>query len=204
MTTVDIFSIIKDIAIAGAAVTTASVAYAGVERWQKELKANASFEVAREVIKATFKLRDEVSYCRAPFKSQSEFPKNYRDDPLKQTHEEIADAWAHLYTNRWRPVGDALAEFEAAALEAEVLWGFKIQDKTKQLQLCLMNLRAYIDAWIANEYSGQRNFITGPDFGKKVSSVIHASSSEENEFTNRINTAINELENEIRPYLARR
>lgn len=100
MTGVEIFSIIKDISLAGAVATTAFVAYTDLEKWQKELRGKANFEVARELIKSIYKLRDEISYCRSPFIAAQEFPENYIGVIVKHTNEGKGQAYAHVYSKR--------------------------------------------------------------------------------------------------------
>ncbi len=83
MCVTDVFSIIKDIVISIAAATTAIVAYKGLEKWHKELKGKANFDVALSLIKSTYKLRDKIESCRSPFIPANEFPKDY--DPNNKT-----------------------------------------------------------------------------------------------------------------------
>ena len=62
----EIIGCIKDIIIALAAITTAAVAIYGITSWRRELSGKANFEVARNLAKAIYLLRDEISYCRDP------------------------------------------------------------------------------------------------------------------------------------------
>lgn len=202
MSVVDLFSIIKDIALGGAAVTTACVAYKGVEKWKKELRGKASFEVARELIKSIYKLRDELSYCRSPFIEAAEFPDGYRGSLGKHSSEEQGQAWAHVYSKRWEPVGNAMQGFDTAVLEAEALWGNQIKEKAKELRQCVRCLQVDIEATISNEYSGGEDFKVF-DFAKKVRSSVSDTKSKVNELTIKINVAIGGLETEIRPHLSR-
>lgn len=202
MSAVDVFSIMKDIFLAGAAGITAYVAYTGLEKWQKELRGKANFQVARELIKAVYKLRDELSYCRSPFISASEFPDGYKGTLGEHTDEEEGQAWAHVYTKRWKPVGEALQIFDTAILEAEALWGTDIKDKAKELRQCVRNLQVDIEAVISDKYSGGEDF-KDRDFAKKVKAAVSDTNSTDNELTNRISAAIDGLESEIRPHLSR-
>lgn len=201
MSYTEIISSIKDIILAGAAATTAYVAYAGVEKWQKELRGKANFEVARELIKSIYKLRDELSYCRSPFIAAMEFPKSYRG--TQHTDEENGQAYAHVYTNRWEPVGNAVQNFDTAVLEAEALWGEAIKEKAAILRQCVRSLQVDIESFIDDKYSGGENFKADREFGKKVKENIWNVKSQENELTISINTAIEGLEKEIMPHLSR-
>lgn len=152
----EIFSIIKDVIISIAAATTAFVAYKGLERWQHELRGKANFDTARKLIRATYKLRDEISYARSPFIPASEFPEDY--DPSNKSSKNKGDAFAHVYGRRWERIVEAIQDYDAFALEAEALWGANIKEKTDELRDCVIDLRSAIDGYISNEYSGGEDF----------------------------------------------
>jgi hypothetical protein len=106
----EIITVTKDIIFIFAAIVTANVAVKGLQSWSKELKGKADFEVARNLIRAAYKLRDELSYCRNPWISLNEFPANY--DPKNRTADIEAEAYSFIYKNRWMPVANVLQEFE--------------------------------------------------------------------------------------------
>lgn len=83
MSTVEYITAFKDICLASAAIITTTVAIFGLRSWSKEIRGKADFDVARGLIRATYKLRDEISYSRSPFTSANEFPSGY--DPLNKT-----------------------------------------------------------------------------------------------------------------------
>ncbi len=113
--------IIKDIIMSIAASITAWVAYSGLNKWKKELKGKIDFDTAHALIKATYKLRNELKYARAPFILAQEFPNNY--NPIEANSHKKADALAYVYSNRMKRVIEATEELEVRALEAEALWG---------------------------------------------------------------------------------
>lgn len=201
MNTVDIFSAIKDVILASAAVTTAYVAYTGLGKWQKELRGKANFEVARELIKSAYKLRDGLSNCRKPFRTMSELPEGYQLNKMS-TREEEGQVWAHIYSKRWEPVSIAVQNFESAALEAEALWGISIREKANELRQYVHILRDNFDAYIQNEYSGGA-ILKDLELEVKVRKTIWDIKPEENELTLKINSVIEGLESEIRPHLSR-
>jgi hypothetical protein len=86
MSAVELFSIVKDIALAGAACITAYVAFTGLEKWQKELRGKANFDVARKLAKSVYMLRDQISYCRSPFVAAAEFPEGYYKGEMERKH----------------------------------------------------------------------------------------------------------------------
>ena len=202
MSIAEVFSIIKDIFLAGAAAVTAYVAFTGIEKWKSELRGKANFDVARELIKSVYKLRDEMEYCRSPFVPAHEFPEGFRGGMNKLTPEERGQAWAHVYHNRWEPVGSAVQEFDAALLEAEALWGGQIREKALRFRRTVQNLRSSIDAVIYNEYSDGEDF-KEREFGTKMRANVSATRKDKNELSIEIEASIKDVENEIRPHLSR-
>ncbi len=195
----------KDLAIGGAAVTTAVVAITGLKSWQRELKGKAEFDVARGLVRATYKLRDEVQSCRSPFVAGSEFPEGSYRERGNGTSEEVAEAWSHVYITRWGHVQGALREFDAQCLEAEALWGKSIRDKTSVLKLCVGELYGAIDTFIGDKRSGGEIFTQDRELGVEVRKQLNSSSldDEKNELSRKIKLAVNEIDDAVRPHLRR-
>jgi hypothetical protein len=77
MNTLEVLSIIKDISLSVAAGVTAYVALTGLGKWEKELNGKANFDVARELARSVYAVRDGIAYCRSPFTEAQEFPEGY-------------------------------------------------------------------------------------------------------------------------------
>lgn len=201
---VEYITAIKDTCLSIAAITTVIVAISGLKSWRKELRGKADFEVARGLIRATYKLRDEITYSRSPFTSANEFPEGY--DPLNKTAEKEAEAWAFVFTNRWKPISDAVQEFEAQILEAEALWGKNIKDIAFELRRCSRTLRVAMEAMVSNTASANENFKSDNEFGKKIKSEIWqgwSGSKGKDELGEKVLTAVENIEKELRPHLKR-
>lgn len=200
MTSVEFFSIVKDIFLSGAAATTAYAAYKGLEKWKSELAGKADFEVARNFIRSVYKLRNEIQSCRSPFVSAAEFPEGYRNGMVSLTSKEQGDAWLHVYNNRWQPVFEAIQEFDSTTLEAEALWGNDAKEKAQELRQLAVRLRVSIDSYLRNEYSGKQDF-TDREFGVRIRADLNASGLEDDSLSPKINTAIENIEKIVRPHL---
>ncbi len=162
LTTLEIITASRDILIGAAAIVTAIVAICGLKSWSRELKGKAEFEIARSLIRATYKLREALRSSRSPFTSAGEFPENYS---LKdRTPKKEAEAWAFVFKKRWEPVSTALQEFEAQALEAEALWGTKIKRKTDELRQCATELQVSMQAMIDDKVSDGEEFKSDPEY----------------------------------------
>ena len=195
----EIITATKDIVLIFAAIITAHVAIKGLQSWSRELKGKADFEVARNLIRSTYKLRDEFVYCRSPWIPVSEFPSSY--DPSNKSANREAEAYSFIYVNRWKPVASALQEFETQALEAEALWGTDIKPKTDELRQCARNLQVSIEALISDKAGNGESFKSDPEFKEEVESVVMEIKKKDNPFTMKINNTIRDIENVIRPHI---
>lgn len=199
----EIIAAIKDILLGGAAVTMAIVAVKGLQSWSRELKGKTEFETARGLIKATYKLRDELAICRSPFIRAQEFPKSYSGSLGDHSSEEDAQAYAYVYKNRWEPVWEAIQNFDTHTLEAEALWGNEIRERADQLRQCVRDLNASIQSFLDDKASGGQHFKADRDFGKKIRMQVSAMKENENELTKQITDSVGNIEDFIRPHLKR-
>lgn len=204
MSAAEIVSVAKDVLLAVAAVVTATVAIVGLKNWSRELRGKTEFEAARNLIKMTYRVRDELQYSRAPFVSVGEFPSDYPGTGQNVSAQEEAQAWSHVYGRRWEPVRQALEEFETHALEAEALWGSDIRKKTDELRQCARELQVAMEAVIEDKAQRGANFEADREFGKEMRSTVAASRGDEtNPLNQKIKAAIDGIEKEVRPHLRR-
>ncbi|WP_139195506.1 hypothetical protein [Halomonas daqiaonensis] len=101
MTIPEIISTVKDILLGAAAVTTATVAVVGLKNWSRELRGKTEFEAARNLMKTTYRVRDELLYSRSPFVGAGEFPSDYPGPQTAKADQE-AQAWNYIYMHRSR------------------------------------------------------------------------------------------------------
>ena len=195
----DVITIIKDVVISGAAIATAYAAVTGLNKWSSELKGKANFDVARDLLRAVYKIRNEVEFCRSPMIFAHEFPDWYRGSLGKHDDDEVGKAWGHAYRVRFVPVADAVSEFDLKTLEAEVLWGQQIKEKSQELRQLVRNLQVAMEAVVRDKYSGGEDF-KDRDFGKSMRSIV-SSSTKGDEFGQNVLAAFADLESAIRPHL---
>lgn len=203
MTTPEIVSAIKDVLVGSAAAITGTVAIFGYNSWRRELTGKAQFEIGRELLKATYRLRDKIKQCRSPFISAAEFPETYGGALKKHNPEEETQAYAHVYKNRWAPVWDALQEFDTFTIEAEAIWGADIRKRTDELRDCVKDLSISIEAFLSNKASGGEDFKADRDFGKMIQGKISAKSNAEDELSKSILKAVQDIESKVQPLISR-
>src|SRR6185437_4380846 len=129
-------------------------------------------------------------------------PKDYPPNPPNQRAE--AEAWAHVYSNRFTPVREALREFDSQGLEAEALWGAEIRAAIERLRVCVRTLWAAMEAVIDDKVSGGQHFRHDHNFAQKMrADVAAASTAGDNPLSNEIAAAVSELETKLRVHLER-
>lgn len=204
MTGLESATLFKDMTLASAAIFTCIVATRGLGTWQRELRGKANFDAAKGLAKATYGLRDQIQQCRSAMVLAQEFPESYRNFPDKKTSTEKAEAWAHVFKNRWEPVWIAIQEFDVQVLEAEALWGLKIRQKTDVLHKAVRKLHVSMGALIDNEASDGEVFQNDRDFGKKIRADIFGYQGEDNNpLSSEMKSAVTDIENFLRPFLNR-
>lgn len=195
----DAVTIGKDLVVSLAAIVTASVAVNGINSWRRETQGKARFDVARTLLKSAFRVRDEVSYCRSPFIPAAEFPQEH--DPTSHSNEDRYKAYVHVYSNRWNPVRDAIKEFDAAVLEAEVLWGEPVRKAAEKLRTCVRSLFTAIEFVLSDTRSGKQELDN--EMRRDFRRVVH-SSGKDDTFGKEVADAVTELEGLLVEHLKQR
>jgi hypothetical protein len=200
-----IVSMVRDVVLGPAAAVTAVVGVSGLRKWHQEMSGKADFEIPRALGRAALKLQDAINSCRSPFMQSSEFPSGY--DLGNSTNTSIANAAAkaHVFNGRWKHVLSALEDFDAQSLEAEALWGADIRLLTQAFRRCVSVLRAANEAIIDDAQAGGAHFANDKSFMQRMRANAFASTdAKDNELSQLINTAVEDIEKKLREKLVRR
>lgn len=197
----ELIKIITDIVVAIAVVVTATIAFRGVNSWRNEIHERENFEVARNLLAATYKLRDEIGFCRLPFIRVNEFPDGFVTLSDNNSSMESYEGYAHVYNNRCRPVVEALQRFDSAALEGEALWGQNCHEATEAFRDCLVELNSAIEAVIDDKASHGENFESDKGFAKRMRGIVSSSGGEKNEFSITVKSAVQGIVDQVRSHL---
>jgi len=131
------------------------------------LRATASFDVARQLAKAAYEVRDSMANARAPVILGSEFP-TPRHLFEKRTPQERATETAYVYSNRLGPVRDAAKKLDEVSREAEVLFGPAVRKAAEDLVACWWRLEVSVQAAVVNDNAGGEDFKADADFGRRI------------------------------------
>lgn len=145
--------------LALAALVAAYVAWAGLRTWRKQLVWTEGHNVAIQVIRATYLLRDALQSVRNPFMDVSEAPGIGLGLPSEEADRAYIEAVQRAYDNRWKAVLDASRKLEEALLEAEVLWGRAARTAFQDIAVCrgrlLVALRQHL-RWLRDKRAAER------------------------------------------------
>jgi hypothetical protein len=195
----EIVVIIKDLVIAGAALSTAVIAYLGLNKWKQELRGKVHFETARSLMLSIYKVRDEIKFTRNAVILPQEFPENY--DYSDKSNQNVGNSYAYVYENRSKHLGEAMQKFEMYSLEAEALWGSDIKIHTKKLKVCSFQLVNSIKTFIDDKYNGGEIFKSDKKFADEIKRDVFFYGKETDPLSIEIQNIIEDIEKFIRPYL---
>lgn len=200
----DIIQLIKDIVTIVATVAGAIIAGYGVDTWRKQLKGKTEYELARRLLKAVYKLREAIKIVRNPFIPSGEvyqalIDEGFSKEEIEKDETKILSRQDLVYKRRWEHISEANSNLKVEILEAEVIWGEEIKELTDELRKCISLLNLNL-----TRYQRQQN--NTRDYSRErmeeIEKVIWDDGDpDENFFTNRIETAISEIENFLKPHL---
>ena len=132
-----------DIAIAVGALGTAYAAIRGVKTWKKSLEDVRMHDAARELLIATYKMRDAIEIYRDPFiPVYEQNPDDIRNGvTTADRSDDGASAMAYVYNNRNKLLREVYVQFSEAELVAEVLWSDDIKNRTQRFLSAINEVR---------------------------------------------------------------
>lgn len=199
-------SLIKDAVTGCAAVVGAIVAVRGLNAWRQQLKGKTDYELARKLLKASYKVREEIRSVRHPAIWSSEAVAaekevKIEEDRLKE-NPNAARACA-VYQVRWNRLAEAITELEAEAFEAEVSWGgpakVKLAELLKLVAMLRLAVSQQIEAMIDDSSHARRR-------NNEIENIVYDTSepSKPDDFALKVQAAISAIEDFLRPHLGSR
>jgi hypothetical protein len=120
MDAVNYISVGKDVVLGLSALAVAIFAWLGLKTWRKELTGKAKFEIARNMMRLGFELKDAFGWVRHPFTRVNEYADRPKQDTEAKDESQIIDEW-YAKGNRLRSVAEILNKIIEAQWEAECL-----------------------------------------------------------------------------------
>lgn len=193
----------KDVVVATAAGLAAYFAYRGLTTWRKELKGRSEYQLAKDVLKSVYKVREAFKHVRNPMIFQYEYPEEMTDHHGNLKQDNRHEGTVHVYQERWKKMEEAFGELESYHLEAQVEWGPEFQDVINDLRSCRTELLVTIQRKLDRmKDSYDREVLSADERAKERSVLNHlGEDSKYDEFTPEINAAIGKFEKWLRPHI---
>ncbi|WP_217541666.1 hypothetical protein [Vibrio metschnikovii] len=205
MTGLEIFTLIKDLALTGAAISGAVVAIKGLGTWRRQLKGQSEYELSRRMLVSLFKYRDAINGVRHPAMFSYEIPHPSDDEAKSMSSDDIHYyGISKAYQNRWVKVQDQRTSLYADQLEAEAIWGDELKTLFKTIYSLehelFTRVRHYLVLMDPKADEGQREAIARI-YKKKRDIMYDESDDEPDEFKQELLEAIRYIENYLKPKL---
>jgi len=197
--------VVKDIVVAISAGGAAVIAYKGLGTWQRELKGRSEYQLAKDVIRSVYKVREAFKHVRNPVIMGYEYPKDMTTHSGHLKDELRYEGTAYVYETRWKKMDEAFSELEEKNLEALVEWGSDYQDTIVALRRCRGELLMAIQDMLARyKNPHEENWKNREQQTEERSVLYHiGEDSIHDKFTPDINTAIMLFEEWLRPHVSR-
>jgi hypothetical protein len=190
-----VVTIIKGSLTAIAAVAATGVAIAGLKAWKRQLHGNAKYDLARRLLRATYKLREAINFVREPLIPAGEMAKALEDAGLKDALLQGArNGYRDLCTRRGgRPLRRCESNLMPNCWKAEALWGPEMQGLGLAVKQCLGELGAALQRYLSHRM---------PDDPERYMAIHYiVFGSEDDQFTKELQGAIAAIENYLKPDL---
>lgn len=196
-------SLAKDCATLVAACIGAWVAIKGLNAWRRQLRGKTDYELARKILRASYKVREAIRAVRHPAIWNPEFAAAEKqvvveNDDLKR-FPDAARLFA-VYQVRWSELSAAVTELDAEAFEAEISWGAPFRAKLLELRKLVSLLRWAVDRHI-EKMADSSGRMQPPN--QEVDDLIYDKSGKRgpDDFAQKIQSAVSEIEEALRPHL---
>jgi hypothetical protein len=197
------FPVVKDAILALAAIVAGYVGLMGLSTWRRQLKGNAEYLLAKSVLKAVYELREAIKGARFPVMTYFRDP-DMPEEKLKDLSEQEKKwhAIAQAFRQRWEPVPKAKANLDEAVLEAEVVWGPRIAEKTALLNGLLAELLGAIEDYLDSQNPHLVQEKPEPGELKARREIMYArGDASKDEYLRRLLATIRGIEDELRPHI---
>jgi hypothetical protein len=198
-------AITKDTVLTIAAVVAAYVALKGLSTWNRQLKGGVEYELTRRILKCAYRLREAIKGVRNPVMWGNEMPTPTESEAANMSNPEIRHyGIAKAYQKRWDKVTEVRTDLQTEMLEAEAIWGRVIYDKFEPIfklqQELYSSVHAYVSACNPNESEQSRTVYQ--EIMRKQRDILYDQTQENpDEFTQDINSVIQEIESFLKPHL---
>jgi hypothetical protein len=197
----------ENVATGVAALVAAWVAWKGLQAWRVQLHGKTEYDLARRVLRAVFKVRDQIAFVRHPFVAVGETIEAYRAAGIDLADVDLLKddkrATQLVYQKRWQPLAAAVSDLSVEILEAEVLWGRSSRDLEADLRKLVAELNTAVTLYhrdIHVQHGDAERAIKASERLENWSAIVYGGVSDD-VFAKRVESVVDRLEAMLRPHL---
>jgi hypothetical protein len=168
----------------------------GLRTWHYQLHYRANYDLARKLLLAAYRYRELLHHARRPMR--------YRDDPPSSSKEDKQGILYREWMDDNNRICSAKAELETILLETEVVLGRELRSKLKQLYDCYWDLSNAKADEIRSVSADDGHPLRSREERDQRALILHAKPLGNDEFGNRIEHSLDNLEEYIRPMMSRK
>ncbi|PKG80221.1 hypothetical protein CXF80_19025 [Shewanella sp. Actino-trap-3] len=202
----DWLPMVKDIVVACSAFGAACIAYKGLGTWQKELKGKSEYQLAKDVLRCVYEVREGFKHVRNPVIFTYEYPEDMITNSGHLKKEFKHKGTAHVYQERFKKLDLAFIKLEEKNLEALVEWGSEHQNKISELRERRAELLVSIQDMLRRyEDPEQDDWKTKEERIKEKYVINYMGENPKNcDFTSSINDGVAVFDTWLRSYVSRK
>ena len=198
----EIISMIMSSVLTVAAIIASYVGLKGLSTWQRQLRGNTEYTLAKNILMSMYELREAISSIRSWIQSFPLVP-DLPEEELKNMSVKKQRWYAQVqtYQKKWEPVSAARAKLRADLFEAEAVWGRAIVDKVNPIQSLINKLWLAITGHLEARDPNTPYEATDLTEARKRQVIMYEGGPENDDFKQHLEAAIREIEIELKPHI---
>ncbi|QKF83461.1 hypothetical protein [Halarcobacter ebronensis] len=199
----EIIVCIKDVVLMSTAITASVVAVKGLSTWKKQLKGKDEYELCKRILIDLYKYQNGIRIVRNPAMFQYEYPEEI-DRKKWNDKEKKYKKLVYAYEKRWQHIQDNRIKLNLSIIESKVYWENELEKLFKpifEFENKLFN--SVQDILLTNnpDQDDEYKKVVQKNFYEEKKSKILYFLGEKDEFDNKLEDNIKEIENFIRAKL---
>ena len=177
----------KDLVMIIGTIGALVIGFLGLRTWRRQLRGTSEYEVAKKALLLTYQVRDAMQGVRAPMlylrKEEVEAGRSLEEEQ-------------RIYDQRMQRLQERWAELRTLALEARVIWGEDAEAQFSDMKdlIRILSGGIWLHFWLKGTYAPPGVLVDNRPERVKGNDAIVYCTSEEDEFSLRIDGAVGQLE----------
>ena len=170
------FNVVKDVVTAVVAVWGLIYASRALDTWKRQLHGQEKYGLAKRILLALNRVRDEVKNVRSPLitggESSTALKKSEAENGVAATSNGPMIVFSAVYRERWRRMTDAWSALSVEMDQASVVWHAEVFDEMKELDDLIWNLKTAVENYCFAREDPQGRYLWENSDGRAANDAI--------------------------------